>query len=119
MALTLCISMLPWAARFACASGACSVFLGAYGAHGMSDKYLPKDIAIWQTGVQYQFLHTLALLFASRASTASSVLFAVGIVIFSGSLYGIVLTGKRQLGALTPVGGLALAAGWAALARDI
>lgn len=112
-------SMSLWAARFACASGAASVFLGAYGAHGMLDKFSPKDIGIWQTGVQYQFLHTLALLYASKVSATASVLFAIGIVIFSGSLYGIVLTGKRQLGAVTPIGGIALAAGWATLARDI
>ena len=107
-----------WAFRFACASGCAAVLLGAFGAHAMQDKLSPKDLAVWQTAVQYQFWHTLALLFASKTSSTASTLFVTGLLLFSGSLYGIVLTGQRRLGMVTPIGGLALAAGWLALARD-
>ncbi len=107
-----------WAYRFACGSGCVGVLLGAFGAHALQEKHSPKDMAIWQTAVQYQFWHTLALLFAWRTSPTASILFSSGICLFSGSLYALVLTGQRRLGAVTPVGGFALAAGWIALARD-
>ena len=107
-----------WAHRFACGSGCVAVLFGAFGAHAMQDKFSPKDMAIWQTAVSYQFWHTLALLFASKTSQRASLLFSLGMCVFSGSLYLMVLTGQRKLGAITPIGGLALAAGWVALAAD-
>ena len=77
-----------------------------------------------ETGVRYHMYHALGLFavawaasrWPSGATTAAGWLLIVGIVIFSGSLYALVLTGQRWLGAVTPVGGLALIAGWAALA---
>jgi len=101
--------------------GFTGVALGAFGAHALRDK-LPADmLAIYQTGVQYQVLHALALLvigFAltdSRSFRVAGWLFAFGILVFSGSLYALSLTGTRALGAITPLGGVALLAGWACL----
>ncbi len=82
-------------------------------------------LAVWQTGVQYQAWHALALLAvgvlmqraaSSRLLAWAGVLFAVGIVLFSGSLYALALTGLRGLGAITPLGGVAFLAGWLVLA---
>ncbi len=104
--------------------GACAVALGAFGAHGLKTRVGPDMLAVFETAVRYHLTHALALLavaWASErwpggASTAAGWLFAAGIVIFSGSLYVMVLTGARWLGAITPLGGLALIAGWCALA---
>ena len=84
-------------------------------------------LAVWHTAVQYQAWHALALLAcgllmaqrrerAPRMLRAAAWLFAAGIVLFSGSLYALALTGERWLGAITPLGGVAFLAGWAALA---
>ncbi|HQQ63809.1 MAG TPA: DUF423 domain-containing protein [Pseudomonadales bacterium] len=111
----------------AAASGLLAVALGAFGAHALKAR-LPADLlAIWQTAVQYQFWHTLALFgvgillaqgsFSSRALAASGWLFAGGILIFSGSLYVLALTNIRWLGAITPVGGALWLAAWACLCR--
>jgi uncharacterized membrane protein YgdD (TMEM256/DUF423 family) len=104
--------------------GACAVALGAFGAHGLKTRVGPDMLAVFETAVRYHLTHALALLavaWASErwpggASTAAGWLFAAGIVIFSGSLYVMVLTGARWLGAVTPIGGLALIAGWCVLA---
>lgn len=104
--------------------GACGVALGAFGAHGLKSRVDPAMLAVFETAVRYHLTHALALLavaWASErwpgpASTAAGWLFAAGIAIFSGSLYVMVLTGARWLGAVTPLGGLALIAGWCALA---
>lgn len=113
------------AAAFAGASG---VALGAFGAHALRERLEPAALAIWQTAVLYHLLHAVALLalvlFAratDRAVTLPAVLFGAGIVLFSGSLYGLALTSWRWLGPITPLGGLAFLAGWASLlllARD-
>ncbi len=111
----------------AAASGWLAVTLGAFGAHALKSR-LPADLlAIWQTAVQYQFWHTLALFgvgillaqgsFSSRALIASGWLFACGILVFSGSLYMLALTNIRWLGAITPVGGALWLAAWACLCR--
>ena len=116
-------------------SGFIAVALGAFGAHGLRDKLSADLLAVYQTGVQYQFYHTFALLavglllMLSTPSLSSAVippqvtwlkwsgnLFAIGIVIFSGSLYVLALSGVRWLGAITPLGGLAFLAGWISLA---
>lgn len=106
-------------------SGFLAVALGAFGAHGLRDKLSADLLAVYQTGVQYQFYHTFAtlvvalLLMLSPQSMAlkwSGNLFAIGIVIFSGSLYVLALSGVRWLGAITPLGGLAFLAGWISLA---
>lgn len=105
-------------------AGASGVVLGAFGAHGLKARVTPDLLEVWETAAHYQILHALALLATSWASerwpgagtTAAGWLFVSGIVIFSGSLYALVLSGVRALGAVTPVGGLCLIAGWLALA---
>ena len=102
-----------------------SVVLGAFGAHALKDRLDDYSLGVFDTAVQYQFYHSLALLIvalvmlqmpASTLLRSSSVLFVLGIVVFSGSLYVLSLTGIRWLGAVTPLGGLAFIAGWACLA---
>ena len=97
-------------------SGMSAVFLGAFGSHALRNRASPRDLEVWETGCRYQMYHSLALLFASHKSALSSKLFLTGIVLFSGSLYLLVLTGEKKLGIVTPFGGLSLAAGWCALA---
>ncbi|MGE3921172.1 MAG: DUF423 domain-containing protein [Gammaproteobacteria bacterium] len=108
-------------------SGFMVTCLGAFGAHALKS-ILPLDmINIYQTGITYQFYHTLALLltglmmvnFNNRSLKFSGVMFVVGIVIFSGSLYMLALTGIKQLGIITPVGGIAFLMGWLSLAVGI
>jgi len=108
----------------AAASGALAVGLGAFGAHGLKQVVSPQMLAIWQTGVQYHFYHTLALfmlavLMAKGTITTESVVagvcFGAGIVCFSGSLYWLALGGPRWLGPVTPLGGLLFIIGWCAL----
>lgn len=104
--------------------GALAVVLGAFGAHALRDALDEKSLAIWQTAVDYQFRHVLALLAAgllaraqaNRAITFAAVAFVAGIVLFSGSLYALALGAPRFVGAITPLGGAALIAGWLALA---
>lgn len=102
-------------------SGALSVALGAFAAHGLSDSLSLKMLATFRTAVLYQFLHTIALLGlislpdqmvdAGRQRLAAKSWF-VGILLFSGSLYSLVFTGITALGMITPLGGLAFIAGW-------
>jgi uncharacterized membrane protein YgdD (TMEM256/DUF423 family) len=106
-------------------NGFVAVALGAFGAHALKQKLSTDLLAIYQTGVQYHFYHTFALLavallmLQSPLSVAlrwSALLFCIGIVIFSGSLYALSITGIRWLGAITPIGGLAFLVGWIMLA---
>ena len=105
-------------------AAATGVALGAFGAHGLKSRVTPDLLVIFETGVRYQMYHALALLAVGWAATrwsipwinASGWLFTVGIVIFSGSLYVMTLSGVRWLGAITPIGGLAFIAGWLTLA---
>ena len=100
------------------------VLLGAFGAHGLRDRVTPEMLAVFETGVRYHLVHGLALLAVAWATTrwpntwitASGWLFVAGIVIFSGSLYLLSITGVRWLGAITPIGGLCFVAGWLILA---
>ena len=100
-----------------------AVALGAFGAHGLRARVTPDLLAVFETGVRYQMYHALALLGLSLAwtrwstshLTAAGYLFLAGIVLFSGSLYLLTLTGTRWWGAVTPLGGLAFLAGWALL----
>jgi len=110
------------------ASGAVVGFLGvaagAFGAHALRTRITPDMLDIYETAVRYQMYHALALLLAgfmafrlySPALTAAGLLFFAGIIIFSGSLYLLALTGARWWGAVTPIGGLAFLAGWLSLA---
>lgn len=114
--------------RVLIAAGSISAFigvaLGAFGAHGLR-KRLPEDLlAVFEIGVRYQLYHALALVGCGAAAGRlapgllgwTGILFVLGTVVFSGSLYVLSLSGKRWLGAVTPLGGLALLAGWACLA---
>lgn len=109
-------------------SGLLAVVLGAFGAHGLKSRLVEDLLAVYQTGVQYHFYHTLALLAAGvlllRYPDAAMLnwsgwLFVAGILIFSGSLYILAVTGVRWLGAITPIGGLAFIGGWLCMAVAI
>jgi uncharacterized membrane protein YgdD (TMEM256/DUF423 family) len=106
-------------------SGLLCVALGAFAAHALRSRFDAYALGIFETAVQYQFYHSLALLAVgllmlqlpgSALLRSSAWLFAGGIVVFSGSLYLLSFTGLRWLGAVTPIGGLAFIAGWACLA---
>ncbi len=107
-----------------CTFGLLAVAAGAFGAHALRDRLTPEYLAVFETGVRYQMYHAFALLAAAWAAgqwpggsaTWAGWLFTAGIVIFSGSLYILTLSGVRWLGAITPIGGVALLAGWVALA---
>ena len=104
--------------------GLLGVGLGAFGAHALRAR-LPADLlAGWKTGVEYQMYHALALLAvgmllrqtgSSGLLTGAGICFGAGVLLFSGSLYALSLSGVRALGAITPVGGLLFLAGWALL----
>ncbi|HZF96499.1 MAG TPA: DUF423 domain-containing protein [Allosphingosinicella sp.] len=94
------------------------VALGAFGAHGLKAMLGPVELGWWQTAVQYQMWHALALVALGLSpfpARAAGWLFSAGILLFSGSLYLMALTGLRALGMVTPAGGLLLILGWAAL----
>ena len=103
--------------------GFLGVALGAFGAHGLKARLAGRPdaeqrLAWWQTGAQYHLIHALAIglaaLVAARApeGTLAGWLFLGGVALFSGSLYLMTLTGIRKLGAITPVGGVLMLAGW-------
>jgi len=94
--------------------GFTAVALGAFGAHGLKHLLAAHDTAaIWQTAVLYHLAHAVASLWASDRRPAVAWVWAAGITIFSGSLYVLALTNLRWLGAITPIGGILLLAGWA------
>jgi uncharacterized membrane protein YgdD (TMEM256/DUF423 family) len=105
------------------AYGLLGVALGAFGAHALKKSLSADALALWRTAVEYQFWHALALVAvgllardqAMPALKLSAAAFAAGVLLFSGSLYLLALTGVRGLGAVTPLGGLLLLAAWAAL----
>lgn len=110
--------------RVAGALGFLGVALGAFGAHGLRDRLAPGMLDVYKTGVLYHLLHAVALLAVALGAErlarprAVGVLFTAGIVIFSGSLYVLALTGVTALGAVAPLGGLLLMAGWVTLALN-
>lgn len=105
------------------AAGFTGVALGAFAAHGLRAQLEPNLLAAFETGVRYQMYHAFALFAAawgwsrwqSRAFAAAGWIFVAGIVLFSGSLYALALSGPRWLGPVTPLGGAALLAGWVCL----
>jgi uncharacterized membrane protein YgdD (TMEM256/DUF423 family) len=104
-----------------CVFGFLGVAAGAFGAHALRGRVPPDLLAVFETAARYQMYHALALLAASRMASRrcgrlAGWMFAVGIVLFSGSLYVLALSGVRWLGAITPLGGAAFLAGWVALA---
>ena len=104
--------------------GALGVGLGAFGAHALAGRLSAADLATFETSARYQMYHALALVglaaWLDRRPSARLILAAraliLGVAIFSGSLYLLVLTGQRWLGAVTPLGGVALIVGWLAVA---
>jgi uncharacterized membrane protein YgdD (TMEM256/DUF423 family) len=106
-------------------SGLLAVAFGAFGAHALKHRLDDYARGVYETAVQYHFYHSLALLAVGLLALShpqvallrsSGWLFLLGMVIFSGSLYLLSLTGVRWLGAVTPIGGLAFIAGWGCLA---
>jgi uncharacterized membrane protein YgdD (TMEM256/DUF423 family) len=101
-----------------------AVTLGAFGAHALRGKLTPEMLVVFQTGVQYHMYHALALILVAGVMghisgwlvQTAGWCFAAGIVLFSGSLYLLAVTGVTILGAITPIGGLFFLAGWACLA---
>jgi uncharacterized membrane protein YgdD (TMEM256/DUF423 family) len=104
--------------------GFVGVGLGAFGAHGLRGRLSPEMMAVFETGVRYQMYHALGLLAIaalmaraeSRAMLVAGWSFTAGILLFSGSLYALALSGVTMLGAVTPIGGVAFLIGWTALA---
>ena len=106
-------------------AGFLGVAAGAFGAHGLRNRLSPEMLAVFETAVRYQMYHVFALLITAvvigrvgdaRLLTIAGWSFITGIVLFSGSLYALALTGMPGLGAITPVGGLAFLIGWGSLA---
>jgi uncharacterized membrane protein YgdD (TMEM256/DUF423 family) len=101
-----------------------AVALGAFGAHALQTKLSADDLSTFETGVRYQMYHAFGLFVVAWTATrwpgvwttTAGWLFTVGILVFSGSLYLLVLTGPRALGAVTPIGGVAFLLGWLSLA---
>lgn len=105
-------------------AGAGGVLLGAFGAHALRGRLDAAAMEWWHTAVEYQLWHALALALAvhagrGRAGRVAEVAFAVGIVLFSGSLYAMALGAPRWFGAITPLGGIGFVVGWIALGRSL
>lgn len=102
---------------------ALAVALGAFGAHGLKSQLSTEMLQTWKTGVDYHFYHALGLLligilavsFPSELVKWSAILLTAGIVLFSGSLYALAISGIKWLGAITPVGGMSFITGWVLL----
>ncbi|WP_438447584.1 DUF423 domain-containing protein [Gorillibacterium sp. sgz5001074] len=116
--------ILAWGAVF----GFLSVAIGAFGAHILKERLDEDAMAVFQTGVQYHMAHALAMVLAAlladrlagkaseRLAVRAGWCFAAGILLFSGSLYALAVSGVKVLGAITPLGGVSFLAGWAMLA---
>jgi uncharacterized membrane protein YgdD (TMEM256/DUF423 family) len=104
--------------------GGLSVAAGAFGAHALRAQLEPRMLEVFETAARYQMYHALGLFGAawlyqqteSQAAQVAGWAFLAGILLFSGSLYAMALTGVRALGAITPIGGIAFLVGWGALA---
>ncbi|MEM6850207.1 MAG: DUF423 domain-containing protein [Pseudomonadota bacterium] len=107
--------------------GFIAVAAGAFGAHGLKGSLSPSLLNAFETGAHYQLVHAAALAAVAIGARASedapiaglgtvAALWTAGMIVFSGSLYALALTGVSKLGAITPIGGLLLLAGWARLA---
>lgn len=121
------MSPLPMAHRFiiiGSISGFISVAAGAFGAHVLEQRLEPNLLTTFETAARYEMYHALALVAAGllllrtpcTAAHVAGWAFVIGTVLFSGSLYALVFSDQRWLGAITPAGGVAFLVGWAALA---
>jgi uncharacterized membrane protein YgdD (TMEM256/DUF423 family) len=105
-------------------TGAAGVVISAFGQHALAGNVEPRLLSAFDTGGRYQLIHAVAMAVAALAprgaarpwAQRAAALFFVGILLFSGSLYALVLTGIRVIGVLTPFGGVTLIAGWLSLA---
>ncbi|MGI8958462.1 MAG: DUF423 domain-containing protein [Bryobacteraceae bacterium] len=107
---------------------ALAVGMGAFGAHGLRNRLDAYSMSVYEKAVFYHFLHSLGILLVSLLARANAIsipgqarvawLLLAGIIIFSGSLYALALSGTRILGAITPIGGIAFIAGWLLLAYE-
>lgn len=103
-----------------------AVALGAFGAHGLKDRLSEHALSVYEKAVFYHFIHAIGLLIVGLLAKTNTIsltganrvgwLLSIGIVIFSGSLYALAISGVRVLGAITPLGGIAFIAAWALLA---
>jgi len=106
---------------FGATSAAIAVAAGAFGAHALRARVAPELLTVFETGARYQMYHALALVaigvgsLSGRLVAATRWLFVAGTLLFSGSLYLLVLTGDRWLGAVTPLGGVCFLLGWGCL----
>jgi len=114
--------------KIAALSGALSVMIGAFGAHGLEALLIENGrLDTFETAVQYQFYHSLALLLVgllmqnnlSKYLTWTASLFVLGILVFSGSLYVLSISNYTLLGAITPIGGLSFILGWLTLYKSV
>ena len=117
-------SSQQWLLFFSAMTGFIAVAAGAFGAHALKTKISPEMLTVFEVGVRYQMYHALAMVLSIWVSTvvsgvwplAAGWTFLAGIAIFSGSLYILALTAVKAWGAVTPIGGLLLLAGWVFLA---
>ena len=108
-------------------NGMTCVCLGAFGAHALKSRLSEAALTTWQTSVQYQFYHAIVLLFIglylskypSNTMVWAAGMLLLGILLFSGSLYGLAIGGPRWLGPLTPLGGLSFIIAWVLLAVSV
>ena len=127
MRLFIAMNKILWL-RLIAISGALSVMFGAFGAHGLEDRLSASYLDTFNTAVRYQFLHTLALLgiiclpdhlVKLRTLHWVAISFAAGVLLFSGSLYLLILFDIPSLGVITPIGGAALILGWVLLLLSV
>jgi uncharacterized membrane protein YgdD (TMEM256/DUF423 family) len=107
---------------------ALAVGMGAFGAHGLKDRLDAYSMSVYEKAVFYHFVHALGILLVALLARTSAItpagqtrvawLLLIGIVVFSGSLYALAVTGARMLGAITPIGGLAFILGWLLLVYE-
>jgi uncharacterized membrane protein YgdD (TMEM256/DUF423 family) len=119
--------MMNWAAIGAVLI-ALAVAMGAFGAHGLRNRLDPYSLSVYEKAVFYHFIHALGILLVSVLARTNAIsvagqarvawLLLIGIIIFSGSLYALALSGMRILGAITPIGGISFIAGWVLLAYE-
>jgi uncharacterized membrane protein YgdD (TMEM256/DUF423 family) len=116
--------MHPLWLRWACLAGFVAVAAGAFGAHGLQTMVSADALGWWQTGTRYALFHVVGLVAVAirlnrpprvRAAKVAGWAFLVGMLLFTGSLWAMTLTGFRPLGAVTPLGGVAFLVGWVAL----
>ena len=105
-----------------------AVAMGAFGAHALKGRLDAYSMSVYEKAVFYHFVHGLGILLVALLARTNAIsaagqarvawLLLIGVVIFSGSLYALAITGARVLGAITPIGGIAFIAGWALLAYE-